>query len=392
MRKERLPEIEYFRGLAFLAVVFQHSIAHYSVEEGMNNADGIGMAFLLMTVKFAVPAFVFITGLLLFYNDKGTLKYGQFVKKRIQDIYIPFAVWTLIHALYIHHINVFSLADLKQLGLMLITGKASSHLWYIVMLFQLYLLYPLIRRGMRFAIRKWNVTVKQILLFAAGIAFLLMTWKITWIGNWIGGLQIPIWSVMFTDYADRNALYFSFYFILGAAAGSNLHLWREKLRAWRMLYWPLFFFLFGFHLMHGIQEVIRNADGITFYSLSLLRPWMALFLIVSILVMYDISLWIHRKGSKQAHNILISIGKYSFVAYLMHILTLRISYAADEAWLSAAPSWTRILSSWMISVVLSYGAARLISRWSFGKWLGGVPNRQRQKTRINSTNNKNFNI
>ncbi|WP_235439864.1 hypothetical protein [Paenibacillus sp. DMB20] len=66
MRKERIPEIERLRGLAFLAVVLQHSIAHYSVEEGMGLADGVGMAAMLLAVKFAVPAFIFITGLVLF--------------------------------------------------------------------------------------------------------------------------------------------------------------------------------------------------------------------------------------------------------------------------------------------------------------------------------------
>ena len=71
MPKERIPEIERLRGIAFLAVVLRHSIAHYSVAPGMTTGDGLMMAVLLMATKFAVPVFIFITGMVLFYNDKG---------------------------------------------------------------------------------------------------------------------------------------------------------------------------------------------------------------------------------------------------------------------------------------------------------------------------------
>ena len=35
------------------------------------------------------------------------------------------------------------------------------------------------------------------------------------IGQWMGSLNIPVWSELFTTYADRNALYYFFYFALG---------------------------------------------------------------------------------------------------------------------------------------------------------------------------------
>ena len=374
MRKERIHEIERLRGLAFLAVVLQHSIAHYSVAEGMTMSDGILMAVLLMASKFAVPVFIFITGMVLFYNDSGKIGYGNFVKRRISDIYIPFAVWTIIHIAVNQGFRLGSLEGWMELGRMLVTGKASSHLWYIIMLFQFYLLYPVFRSLMHGIAGRFAHRINVLLLIAAGVLSIVMTAFIPDISRWMGELHIPVWSDLFTTYADRNALYFSFYFILGAAAGMNPEMWSKWISRARPVYWAVFFFLFGFLLVQGIQE-IKLAEGarLTFYSLSLLRPWMALFLISSILSMYDLAGWICRKSGQSVNSIISSLGLYSFGAYLMHLLTLRMSYVVDESLMISMPAWVRIMSSWVISVGLAYLGARILALLPFGKWLTGVP-------------------
>lgn len=389
MRKERILEIERLRGLAFLAVVLQHTVAHYSVASGMTMNDGILMAVLLMSSKFAVPIFIFITGMVLFYNDSAEFRYVPFLKKRISDIYIPFVVWTIIHVIIYGSINFASLEGWRDLGRMLITGKGSTHLWYIIMLFQFYLLYPIYRSLLHGITKRFSHRVNIWLLCSAGLLFIVMTAHISDMGRWIGELHIPVWSDLFTKYADRNALYFSFYFILGAAAGMNPRMWVTWISRARPIYWTIFFFLFGFLLMQGIQEV-RLGEGarITFYSLSLLRPWMALFLISSLFAIYDIARWICNKGGHQLNSLLSSLGLYSFGAYLMHLLTLRISYTVDESVMLSMPSGIRILSSWMISVLLAYLGARLFSWLPYGKWLAGVPGGRSRKLAANTLDTK----
>ena len=92
----------------------------------MTTGDGLMMAVLLMATKFAVPVFIFITGMVLFYNDKGQ-HYGRFIKRRFGDIYVPFAVWTLITLLINHRFNPAVIEDWKYLGEVWLTGKSSSH-------------------------------------------------------------------------------------------------------------------------------------------------------------------------------------------------------------------------------------------------------------------------
>ncbi|WKL01241.1 acyltransferase [Paenibacillus amylolyticus] len=96
-RKERITEIESLRGIAFGAVVLQHSIAHYSLVPETRLEDGVLLAILLMLSKFAVPLFIFITGMVLFYNTGDKLHYGQFMRKRVNDVIVPYLIWSLIY-------------------------------------------------------------------------------------------------------------------------------------------------------------------------------------------------------------------------------------------------------------------------------------------------------
>lgn len=373
MSKQRIPEIERLRGMAFLAVVLQHSIAHYSVAPGMTANDGLMMGFLLMATKFAVPVFIFITGMVLFYNDKGRLQYGRFIKRRFGDIYVPFAVWTLITLLINHKFNPALIGDWKYLGEVWLTGKASSHFWYIIMLFQFYLLYPLLRSAILGIKERCGIRTQLTILVLSGLLYVGLTGVINDIGHWMGSLSIPVWSELFTTYADRNALYYFFYFALGAAAGLYHASWIKWLKKARPAIWLVFAFTFGWMLMQAVNEIRSAENGaITFYSLSLLRPMMALFLISSIMVMYDTAGWITRHAGARTNALLTSIGVYSYGAYLMHLLTLRISYAIDGYMLIGMPSLVRILSSWIISVAIAYAVTRLLAKLPFGKWLVGI--------------------
>ncbi|MGV2686081.1 acyltransferase, partial [Clostridium perfringens] len=149
--------------------------------------------------------------------------------------------------------------------------------------------------------------------------------------------------------------------------------WKKWLQKARPAIWLAFAFLFGWMLIQAVNEIRSAANGaITFYSLSLLRPMMALFLISSILVMYDVAGWICRHAGAGANALLTSIGLYSYGAYLIHLLTLRMSYVVDESMLISMHPLVRILSSWIISVGVAYGATRLLAKLPFGKWLVGI--------------------
>lgn len=146
--KEKLKEIDILRGLAFLAVVLQHAIGHYYPLPETGLADGVLLGAALIASKFAVPVFLFITGMVLFYNYSHTVHAGTFLWKRARDVVFPYAVWTVVYVVLIHKLDLGAWATYRTLGRWLITGEACYHLWYVVMILQFYLLFPLLQRGL----------------------------------------------------------------------------------------------------------------------------------------------------------------------------------------------------------------------------------------------------
>ncbi len=372
-RKERITEIETLRGLAFAAVVLQHSIAHYSLVPQAGLQDGVVLALLLMLAKFAVPLFIFITGMVLFYNTGDKLHYGQFMRKRVMDVILPYVVWSLIYFILApRNWATFGWQDIPDLALKLVTGKTASHFWYIIMLIQFYVFFPLFLRGIRYVVHRYQAKGRMLALLGSGVLFLVLSDQLRNIAGWMERMQIPVLTDAFTTYADRNFIYFFFYFVLGAAAGLSVQRWKEWINRLRWVYW-LVFIILGLRFMYLLMLEFQKPEGIQirFYTVSLIRPDMILFLIASIMVMYQLASKLHH------HRVLYWlgwIGSMSYGGYLMHMLVLRYSYIPDE-WLYVAWGWNpaiRTIVTWIVALTVSCVLTWLISRFKWGKWIVGV--------------------
>ncbi|MGF7050538.1 surface polysaccharide O-acyltransferase-like enzyme [Paenibacillus sp. DS2015] len=374
-KRERIIEIELLRGFAFLAVALQHAIAHYSIVEGITLEDGVLMTLLLMLAKFAVPVFIFITGMVLFYNYTGPFNYVSFLKKRAKDILVPYILWSFVF---------FSISYGWQQGIipqsikwfqMLFTGKNSYHLWYVVMIFQFYLLFPLFRYVIYKMKSHLTVKVHMFIMICGGILFVWLTANIFNIGKVLSIFHIPVITAWFTQYADRNFLYFSLYFVLGAYAGLYLDLWKKWVRKGSVVYGGTFLFLFGYYVYIVVQS-FQTSHGIkiVFNSVSLLRPLMVVFLVSTIFVCYNLASRMGDHRESKWNRMLLSIGKYSYGAYLVHALMLKYSYYFDVTWFVHWPVIFRMLISFVICVLFSYVLVWILSRLPFGKWTVGISN------------------
>ncbi|PWV95889.1 surface polysaccharide O-acyltransferase-like enzyme [Paenibacillus cellulosilyticus] len=365
-RKPRISELDTLRGAAFLAVVLQHAIAHYFPLPATGLGDGVLLGVLLIASKFAVPLFVFMTGMSLFYSYDGEVPYLNFIRKRLKDIALPYLPWALLYAIEFQHVQLLDSSGWQKLGLMLFTGKASYHLWYVVMVFQLYLIFPPLQRLVKRVRPRSFAATMGVLALLFGLYLILMEQggaiyrtAVAW--------DVPVLGPYFAKYLDRNALMYFFYFAMGAVAAFYVEQWRAWLIRLRYAILTAFagmaiylLYVVVAHFQLTPQVVIR------YHDLGLLNPRMAVFLTLSVLTIYIVAMQWEQGAPGWLRKIMAWLGAYSYVAYLAHAYVLKyMERVADSLFGMDGSASARTLAAFIFSAagaaLIAY-ALRLAAR------------------------------
>ncbi|WFR62651.1 acyltransferase [Paenibacillus amylolyticus] len=190
MKKPRIAEWTELRGIAFLAIVMQHNIAEYIYRADIEQPDSVMLTMIYHLTRFGTPTFVFLSAVMLFYHHRDTKPdYPRFIRKRFGDIYMPFVVWTLIYWLAVRVFTptfwIAGIPDMRSLVRELFVPQTGYHLWFVIMVFQFYILFPLFWRGAKAIQRRMHNVMRftpmqviaVLLLLAAAFYALLMKWS-----------------------------------------------------------------------------------------------------------------------------------------------------------------------------------------------------------------------
>ncbi|MDR3693597.1 acyltransferase family protein [Mucilaginibacter sp.] len=162
-KPETIDWISNLRLIALYAVIILHCSSPLLGDYGkVPMADWWSADFLNALTRFAVPAFVMITGALLLPRE---YEIGSFLKKRLSRVVIPFIFWSLVYVWYSWYNEEITFggdvwADIRQVLHLLKTGSAY-HLWYVYMLIGLYFFIPVIGKFVR------NASEKELVYFLA---------------------------------------------------------------------------------------------------------------------------------------------------------------------------------------------------------------------------------
>jgi len=320
--KERVAEWDVLRGIAFLAIVLQHSIGQFANRKDTSLFDAYTLAALLHLVKFGVPAFVLLTGAALVYNYYGKLNYPRFIKKRGTDILIPYFLWTAIYYVYFFPEESIHFQWFKEVGQQIIAPTLGYHFWFILMIFQFYLLFPLFLKVLTWAKERRDLletrTLKPLLVFT-GVGYMALMWvSYKYLPYHVA--SYPAFIQYLITNRNTNFLFYSFYFIFGAIIAIELEQWRKIIKAsWG---WNIILFIVGY-AWAGYELFIGSG-----YSLPInlnwsttLKPSMFILVFSELIALYMIGMKVTKKNNWI--KILTSwVGKYSFGAYLAHALIL----------------------------------------------------------------------
>ncbi len=138
----RIPQIGYMRALSCVAIIFIHVLAASIGQFSDSIGTGIPYWCVLNSVKWSVPCFLMVTGMLLLDSEKK-VSYKKLYTKYIFRVLKALLVFGTIYTL----LEVIAAPDDKG-GVFIrgfaeiFTGNSWSHLWYLYCLLGLYLLLP----------------------------------------------------------------------------------------------------------------------------------------------------------------------------------------------------------------------------------------------------------
>ncbi|MCI2055976.1 MAG: acyltransferase [Oscillibacter sp.] len=140
---KRVRELDTVRVLAMFAIILLHVTAPYTALESRLSVGGMNLAFLLnQAVRFAVPMFLFLSGVVLGLLDRE-MRFAPFWKRRLTKIILPYLFWCAVYCAQGTGFENISASGFVR-GVVL--GRFAPHLYFVVVILQLYLvLFPLRR-------------------------------------------------------------------------------------------------------------------------------------------------------------------------------------------------------------------------------------------------------
>ncbi len=343
---KRLQEFDYIRAAAALAVIAIHVTASYM---------DFTLAYLWNhAVRFAVPLFIIISGFLLYYTDRyaAVLPARAFYKKRLDRILWPYFIWTLLYSL----LNAYFLSlkspllFLSTLGKDLLWGTGYYHLWFLPIILQLYILYPLLRRWMEKDPRALLLGSLTISLAAQSLIYLYM-------------LHIISLPAQYSLFYVRAFPVWLFYFVFGMFVArkqrdSDATRGRFSVSLSRS----------GFICLSSLGLMLLDSR-LTVQG-SIVRPSVMLYAISSYFFFYALAL----RFSQEENPWLTWLSAQSFLIYLMHPLLLTtLVYTANTIGHPGLWAGNRgVLGLYFFTTVSTIMGTYVLSLTPMASWLGGV--------------------
>lgn len=259
--------------------------------------------------RFSVPLFVFISGFTLYSKYKDNFKYWEFYTRQVLRVLPWYFVWSLIIYLYINLTVKPGFVNYPIWKLILL-GKVDYHLYFVSMIFQLYLLFPLFL----WLYKKFKLSFVISAFIFETILYLIFSLD----GQKI--IQLP-WRF----YEQQQYLFFGtwvFYFVLGFLLSSKTHA-IKKLNSLskKLIFLFVTISILTYSIYDSLQLISTTADtNVATRSTRIPLLLYSTSFAISALVYSDLLL----KMNKYVQKTLLYFANISFLVYLIHALVMSI--------------------------------------------------------------------
>ncbi len=281
-------KIQLVRGLAILAVVLIHCVP-----------AGIAQVFVRPFINFAVPCFLFLSGML-----SNAQRWHPW--KRIKKLLIPYGIWTLLYTILklFRTPEAIPLAWLKSL----VKFDAAAIMYYVYVYCELTLLIPLLDRLARSKFRLWGLLITPLeILFLRLLPF-------------VGLYRLP---GILVQLRDLSCVGFISFFYLGYLIGNGY--WECRLSTKRLAVLTL------------IAILLQMAEGYGYYQISAEDPGTAMKLLAALTSsLCCLLLYRFLSEPKPVQNRFFKLlGDHSFGIFFAHLFLKRliIHIPGYQSWL-----------------------------------------------------------
>ena len=294
---KRIQQIDLARVIAMLSVILIHVTSTYINNVSRLMILNMNTAFILNQVtRFSVPLFIMLSGISLGLTDTaGGIK--QFYKNKIFKIGIPYIFWFTIYFLYSHNFNLITVSP-RSLIKSFLLGQATSHLYFVALIFQFYLLYPFLRNVVRK--NPWrNILISFIISYTIQQLFFLRNFNVDLIPTFI----CPYLWMLFPTWL--------FYFVVGVAL-TKPHLFLIQKFSFQNASLIL--------ITTSIYSVFFVVESKTIGMLDSIKPSLNIYTLLVLLSSF--ALWKYVEKYKAIQKLTEYWAKHSMTVYFNHVLVL----------------------------------------------------------------------
>lgn len=142
MPQERKKELSLLNTLFCLFVIFIHIISYAVASFDYGSVKYNIVMFPWRMVSVVVPGFIMLSGLKMFLTHKDEMPYCKYLLSRIKSVILPYTVCFACY--YIFYIAAYGYPlDIKFIASQYFLGSLACHFYFIPLLFQFDLLFPL---------------------------------------------------------------------------------------------------------------------------------------------------------------------------------------------------------------------------------------------------------
>ncbi len=289
--KRKIIQIDVYSLLLCIQVLFIHISSEFISYYPKDRAVYTIVFVIWKMFSFVVPAFIFISAFKIFANQNTLqLSYGKYLKNKFLKIYLPYLLWFFIYYIYFLSHGYFKI-EVVSLLRYLFLGNLVSHFYFVVIIFQFYLLLPLWKNIMR---------LKGVVLYS--LIFMIL-------------VKIFLIDINFI-YRDRLFITYLVYWIAGCKFGQHYQQLHNYVMKSKILITASYLLFTSYYMFGSIQQAIYGNTLIYAEYLHII------FCFISIVFVY----YLTTELSKSNKIVFITqrLSPKTFQVYLSHVLFLFI--------------------------------------------------------------------